>query len=98
MPGTSTSSRRTEKSWGRRSGLENVLGGSGDCYLSDFLEPNLRIAFVRCADGLVVAVKYDPENSRNGSDYWTVLAKMNHGEGAELLDGLRQMQANYPER
>ena len=79
-------------------GLENVLGGVSDCYLSDFLEPNLRIAFVRCADGLVVAVQYDPENSKNGLDYWTVSAKMNHGEGAELLDDLRQMQANYPER
>ena len=53
---------------------------------------------MRCADGLVVAVKYDPENSRNGSDYWTVLAKMNHGEGAELLDGLRQLQADSRER
>jgi len=53
---------------------------------------------VRCADGLVVAVKYDPENSRNGSDYWTILAKMNPGEGSEPLDELRQMQANFPVR
>ena len=53
---------------------------------------------MRCPDGLVVAVKYDPENSRNGSDYWTILAKMNPGEGSEPLDELRQMQANFPVR
>ena len=77
--------------------LEKVVAGEEDSYVSDFLEPYLKIVYARDVDRIAVIAHfvYDTEGPWKT---WKITQFMQQTEAKALLEELKAMSAKYPVR
>ena len=78
--------------------MQKIINYEEDAYISEFMEPYLKISIVRCEEKLVFTIKFVYDTSGNNWNKRTVSAEMNEEEAIQILNELIEFQKAFPER
>ncbi len=77
--------------------LEKVVSGAEDSYISDFLEPYLKIVFARDRDRIAVVAHFAFDTDGPWK-IWKITQFLQPAEATALLEELKMMSSKYPAR
>ena len=78
--------------------LSKILDGSEEGYITDFMEPYLKIAAARADEKIVIVFQFSYVTRKNSWKRRKVTALLSQEEVAEIVQSLRELVENYPVR
>ena len=79
-------------------GLSEVISGKESLFISDFLEPYLKIVAVRAGEQIVVGLEFIYDTSDGIWKSHKLSEMMSHEDALLLIDKLKNMNERYPKR
>ncbi len=78
--------------------LSEIISGKESLFISDFLEPYLKIVAVRAGEQIVIGVEFVYDTSDGIWKSHKLSEMMRHEDALLLIDELKNMNERYPQR
>ena len=78
--------------------LSKILDGSEEGYITDFMEPYLKIAAARADEKIVIVFQFSYVTRKNSWKRRKVTALLSQEEVAEIVQSLKELVEKYPVR
>ena len=78
--------------------LSKILDGSEEGYITDFMEPYLKIAAARADEKIVIVFQFSYVMRKNSWKRRKVTALLSQEEVAEIVQSLKELVEKYPVR
>ena len=78
--------------------MQKILNYEEDAYISDFMEPYLKIAIVRCEEKVVFTIQFVYDTTGGNWKTRNVSSVMNEDIAIQILTELTKLQKTFPER
>ena len=78
--------------------MQKILNYEEDAYISEFMEPYLKISIVRCEEKVVFTIQFVYDTT---DENWTTIkvsSVMNEKVATQILNELTEFQYSFPER
>ena len=78
--------------------LSKILDGSEEGYITDFMEPYLKIAAARADEKIVIVFQFSYVTTSNSWKRRTVTELLSQEEATEMVQSLKELVEKYPVR